>query len=136
MCGRFDRHTPLAWVAEDYFGVQRPIESQTARYNIAPGTAISTLYSSDGDINFNLTRWGFRPSWAGEDSPRHINTQAERVATSRFFSHAFLHNVSSQPTGGLSGSRARLGSGRATSRKSILVPKTGGGSSPARGRNQ
>lgn len=91
MCGRFDRHTPLAWVAEDYFGFTRPIESQTARYNIAPGTAISAVRRSGDDIDFNSMRWGFRPSWAGDDAPRPINARAEKVATSRFFSHAFLH---------------------------------------------
>lgn len=91
MCGRFDRHTPLAWVAQDYFGVKRPIENQTARYNIAPGTAISAVRRSGDDIDFSLMRWGFRPSWAGEDAPRPINARAEKVATGRFFSHAFQH---------------------------------------------
>ena len=100
MCGRFDRHTPLAWVAEDYFGVKRPIESETIRYNIAPGTAISAVRRSDDDFDFNLMRWGFRPSWAGEDAPRPINAGAEKVATSRFFSHAFLHKRCLVPADG------------------------------------
>ena len=91
MCGRFDCHTPLTWVAEDYFGVTRPIKSQAARYNIAPGKAISTVRRSGDDIDLNLMRWGFRPSWAVEDAPRPINARAEKVANSRFFSHAFQH---------------------------------------------
>ena len=91
MCGRFDCHTPLAWVAEDYFGVTRPIESQAARYNIALGTAISTVRRSGDDSDLNLMRWGFRPSWTGEDAPKPINARSEKVLTSRFFGHAFLH---------------------------------------------
>lgn len=91
MCGRFDHHTPLGLVAEDYFGVTRPVERQEPRYNIAPDSMIRTIRQSGEHIDFNLMRWGFRPSWAGDDAPRPINARAEKVATSRFFSHAFLH---------------------------------------------
>ncbi|MEQ6884635.1 SOS response-associated peptidase [Salicola sp. Rm-C-2C1-2] len=91
MCGRFDRHTPIPWVAGAYFGITEPVESGSARYNIAPGTSISTVRQEDEDVEFPLMQWGFRPSWAGDEAPRPINARAERVATSRFFSHAFQH---------------------------------------------
>lgn len=91
MCGRFDLHTPMPWVAEAYFGVTRPVERVADRYNIAPGTPISTVRQGHEQIEFGRMQWGFRPSWAGEDAPRPINARAEKVATSRFFSHAFLH---------------------------------------------
>ena len=91
MCGRFDLHTPMPWVAEACFGVTRPLERVAGRYNIAPGTLISTVRQGDEQIEFALMKWGFRPSWAGEDAPRPINARAENVATSRFFSHAFQH---------------------------------------------
>lgn len=91
MCGRFDLHTPMPWVAEAYFGVTRPLERVAGRYNIAPGTLISTVRQGDEQTEFAFMKWGFRPSWAGEDAPRPMNARAEKVATSRFFSHAFQH---------------------------------------------
>ena len=100
MCGRFDRHTPLAWIAEAYFTGACSTERGADGYNIAPGTAISTVRQGHESIEFALMRWGFRPSWAGEDAPRPINARAEKVATSRFFSHAFLHKRCLVPADG------------------------------------
>lgn len=100
MCGRYDLHTPLPWVAEAYFGATRPVDRRPSRYNIAPGTSINTVRQHDEQIEFALMKWGFRPSWAGEDAPRPINARAEKVATSRFFSHAFLHKRCLVPANG------------------------------------
>ena len=36
LCGRSDRHTPLAWTTEAYFMGACPVERATDGYNIAP----------------------------------------------------------------------------------------------------
>lgn len=89
MCGRYDLHTPLPVIAQRWFGITDAVSEPPPRYNIPPGTTITMVRDWDGDIQFDLAHWGYRPRWAGDDAPRPINAKAETVASSRYFRHAF-----------------------------------------------
>jgi putative SOS response-associated peptidase YedK len=90
MCGRFDKHTTNDWIARQCFGRALSGPESSPRYNVAPGTAIDAVTRVDTEtVYISPMHWGFRPAWAGKDSPAPINARAETVAGSRYFAHAF-----------------------------------------------
>jgi putative SOS response-associated peptidase YedK len=52
-----------------------------ARYNIAPGTQITSVCAAPEDsLIFGFSRWGFRLPWVKEDAPTPINIRSEKAA--------------------------------------------------------
>ncbi|PAU76418.1 hypothetical protein CK501_15900 [Halovibrio salipaludis] len=91
MCGRFALYTPRNLIARTWFGISMSVGNVHARYNTAPGSAISIVRQRDDGIDFGFAKWGYKPDWAEEKAPRPINARAETVATSKYFADAFLH---------------------------------------------
>lgn len=101
MCGRFDKHTSNAWIAEHCFGRALSGPEAAPRYNVAPGTDIDAVTRLDTEtVYISPMHWGFRPAWAGADAPAPINARAETVAQSRYFAHAFSHKRCLVPADG------------------------------------
>ncbi len=82
MCGRFTLSTAPATIA-DHFGLDEAPELE-ARFNVAPGQSIATIFLSGEDHQLILTRrrWGLVPSWAKDEKigNRLINARAETVS--------------------------------------------------------
>lgn len=92
MCGRFALHTPRSRIAARYFDLPLPVDDGHARYNVTPGTPItSVLGTPEVPVSVGFSHWGFRPHWAKEDAPKPINIRAEKAATSPYFRSAFAH---------------------------------------------
>ena len=101
MCGRFALHTPRSRIAGRYFDLQLPVGDVHARYNVTPGTQITSIRTSDDDpVLFDFAHWGFRPPWAKADAPTPINIRAEKAATSPYFRSAFAHRRCLIPANG------------------------------------
>ena len=68
---------PLSRIAARYFDLQLPVGDVHAKYNITPGTQItSVLATPDEPVSFDFSHWGFHPPWAKEDAPTPINIRA------------------------------------------------------------
>lgn len=79
-------------MARRYFAINQGVTDIPARYNIAPGSLITTFHADPGHrVVCGLSTWGLRPSWAREGSPRPINIRSETAATSPFTREAFAH---------------------------------------------
>ena len=91
MCGRFDFHTPVNVIARRYFDLPEAGLADIAPcYNVPPGVGIAVACSDGASgVRFSALKWGYHPSWAGEDAPTPINARAEKVAQSPFFREAF-----------------------------------------------
>ncbi len=90
MCGRFALYTPRSRIATRYFDLQLPVGDVHARYNLTPGTQITSILAMpDMPVSFAFSHWGFRPTWARADAPTPINIRAEKAATSPYFRSAF-----------------------------------------------
>lgn len=104
MCGRFALVTPRSRIAERYFDFHKPVDDGPARYNVAPGTAITTIHAdpdNEGGVMFDASHWGFRPRWVtDEKAPQPINAKSETVASSRYFREAFAHRRCLIPASG------------------------------------
>ena len=101
MCGRFALHTPRSRIAYRYFDIPLPVGDVHAKYNITPGTQItSVLATPDDSASFEFSHWGFRPPWAKEDAPTPINIRTEKAATSPYFRSAFAHRRCLIPANG------------------------------------
>lgn len=90
MCGRYVNYTPITKVAQRYFGQQYPLGDTIRQYNVAPSLAVHTI-SRDANQElprFNLSRWGFKPPWAGKGAPTPINARIESLTRSRYFQEA------------------------------------------------
>lgn len=101
MCGRFALHTPRSRIATRYFDLQLPIGDVHSRYNVTPGTQItSVLATPEAPVSFAFSHWGFHPPWAKKDAPTPINIRAEKAATSPYFRAAFAHRRCLIPANG------------------------------------
>ena len=82
MCGRFTLSVEPAAIA-DHFGLDEAPELR-ARFNVAPGQSIATIFLSGEDHRTVLSwrRWGLVPSWAKDQKigSRLINARAETVS--------------------------------------------------------
>lgn len=89
MCGRFERHTPLEKIAED-FRVDRVEFEAVPSYNIAPSQNIAAIIQKSGITVLTGCRWGFiSPLARGGKERAMINARAETVATKPAFRSAF-----------------------------------------------
>jgi putative SOS response-associated peptidase YedK len=92
MCGRFQRHSTEAMLA-DWFEVEQNEKPFFApSYNIAPQSVqpVVRLNAESGRREFALARWGLIPSWAKEAKFGYstINARAEEAATKPAFREA------------------------------------------------
>ncbi|WP_110709248.1 SOS response-associated peptidase [Salinicola sp. CR57] len=90
MCSRFSLYSTYQRFAHR-IGELRVDEPPTPRYNVAPGTWISSIrrQADDPQLTFDSVWWGYKPKWAGETAPQPINARVETVATSNFYQAAF-----------------------------------------------
>lgn len=104
MCGRFACYTPFAQLAALMrlpVAPRLPEQEPPPRYNVAPGTWITSL-AMDGEVvpSFTSMWWGYRPHWAQAGAPEPINATVEKVATSRYFRGAFARHRCLVPADG------------------------------------
>jgi len=88
MCGRFSLSKPSS-ISSFFTGLTLP-EELRARYNIAPSSQV-LIVLNDGQIRFDLARWGLIPSWASDPQIGNslINARAETLAEKPSFRQAF-----------------------------------------------
>ncbi|WP_271986566.1 SOS response-associated peptidase [Pseudoclavibacter terrae] len=58
-------------------------------YSVAPTNSAPILRQHEGEREFEIAKWGFRPSWAKAGGPPRINARLETVATNGLFRGAF-----------------------------------------------
>ncbi|WP_394255428.1 SOS response-associated peptidase [Pseudoclavibacter helvolus] len=58
-------------------------------YSVAPTNSAPILRQHEGAREFEIAKWGFRPSWAKAGGPPRINARLETVATNGLFRGAF-----------------------------------------------
>ncbi|WP_106476397.1 SOS response-associated peptidase [Phytohalomonas tamaricis] len=92
MCGRFAFFNKRQ--AAEQLHLDLPEQALQPRYNVAPGTWILAAYRAEPECPVALGEiwWGYRPHWAGEKAPQPINARLEKVASSRFYSGAFVRH--------------------------------------------
>lgn len=90
MCSRFSLYSTYPRFAHR-IGELRVDDPPAPRYNVAPGTWISSIrrQAEDPQLTFDSLWWGYKPKWAGETAPQPINARVETVATSKFYQAAF-----------------------------------------------
>lgn len=93
MCGRFF-YSPYPSLAAS---LRLPLEEArelTPRYNVSPGTFITTVCRRDAEAPLVMDElwWEYRPHWAGDKAPQPINATVEKVATSNYFRGAFARH--------------------------------------------
>lgn len=101
MCGRFALYSPYPKLSQALRLPLEPVEL-APRYNVAPGTWITTLRHPSDDVLMVMDSvwWGYRPHWAKEKAPEPINATVEKVATSNYFRGAFAHHRCLVPADG------------------------------------
>lgn len=89
MCGRFALAHPPSVLQEWYAAVLMP--AFNAHYNIAPGSNIIAVRSTEEGRSGTLMRWGFIPAWAKDPGvmPMLNNARGETVAEKPMFRQAF-----------------------------------------------
>jgi putative SOS response-associated peptidase YedK len=91
MCGRFDRHRPVADFAVVVDGlVAGGSESLAPSYNIAPSQPAVVVCASDIGPRAQVLQWGLAPAWAKKSNiPRPVNARAETLSQKPMFREAF-----------------------------------------------
>lgn len=85
MCGRFDRHSELARLAELVEGLELACEVAPS-YNIAPSQTAAVIVANDGGRRLEALSWGLVPSWSNKPSLRRpINARLETVTEKPMF---------------------------------------------------
>jgi putative SOS response-associated peptidase YedK len=85
MCARYTVRTPADFLAAR-FGVPS-VPDLRPRFNVAPSQSVPVVGAkANGGRPLALFKWGFVPSWAGDDPKmRPVNAKAETVAQSPMF---------------------------------------------------
>lgn len=101
MCGRFALFSAYPKFASR-IGELRDDSPLEPRYNIAPGTWITTIsrYGQGDQLSFGSMWWGYKPKWAGEEAPTPINATAEKIASSPYYKAAFQRHRCIVPADG------------------------------------
>lgn len=101
MCGRFVLHTAISRIAKRYWDYRMPLGDMIANYNIAPGVQVHSIRQQEnGQPDFILAHWGFKPAWAGESAPVPINARIEQLNRSNYYKEAFKHRRCVIPASG------------------------------------
>jgi len=91
LCGRFDRHRPVADFIEvvDSLILDEP-ESAPPSYNIAPSQQALVVCRSESGPVVRALQWGLVPAWVKTPKmARPINARAETIAQKPMFRDAF-----------------------------------------------
>ena len=91
MCGRFDRHRPVADFIEAVDGlILDGSEPAPPSYNIAPSQRALVVCGSESGPVVRALHWGLVPAWVKTPKMvRPINARAETVAQKPMFRDAF-----------------------------------------------
>ena len=91
MCGRFDRHRPVADFLQAVDGlIVDGLEPAPPSYNIAPSQPALVACCSESGPVVRALHWGLVPAWAKNPKmARPINARAETVAQKPMFRDAF-----------------------------------------------
>jgi putative SOS response-associated peptidase YedK len=101
MCGRYALYESVDEIARQLgYGIRSRDPEPRTGYNIPPGTYIPGMAAIGEEPEIVPLWWGFRPHWAGEDSPEPINARAENLARSPFFRASFAHHRCVIPANG------------------------------------
>lgn len=89
MCGRFTLFLDAETLQEEFGLTSIPVD-YAPRYNVAPGTPVAVVTSSE-DRKVEWMQWGLVPSWAKDPSigNRMINARAETILEKPSFRNAF-----------------------------------------------
>lgn len=90
MCGRYDRHTDAAELAQR-FGASWHGPTLSPSYNVAPTQEVPAIRERQGSREAVPMRWGLIPPWAKDKSigNRLINARAEGIADKPAYRAAF-----------------------------------------------
>ena len=92
MCGRFVMVSTIVTLANLFkVRIEDIIFDLKPNYNVAPGQDIVIVVNDQGKNRLILSRWGFIPSWAKDESTGYkmINARSETIAEKRVFKTAF-----------------------------------------------
>lgn len=103
MCGRYALDENARELADHFCLVAVP--ELTARYNIAPGTAVPVIRASAAGAVMEPMLWGLTPAWARRtpapaSMPKPINARSETVRTKPMFREAFRRRRCILPASG------------------------------------
>ena len=101
MCGRFDLHLPIEFLA-DYFGVP-VLQGLHPHFNISPTQQVLVIRTDQaGSRHFAFLKWGLIPSWAKDLSigSKLINARSETVDVKPSFRNAFKYQRCVVPANG------------------------------------
>ena len=93
MCGRFDRHQPVAEFlalidAPDL--IVRDADPVAPSYNVAPSQQATVVCATDTGPRLTPLTWGFVPAWVKNPKmPRPINARTETLVQKQMFRDAF-----------------------------------------------
>ncbi|MBS3805086.1 MAG: SOS response-associated peptidase [Oleiphilaceae bacterium] len=101
MCGRYALYESMDEIARRLgYPVDCRDPAPRTGYNIPPGGFIVGIAALEKEPKILPLWWGYRPHWAGEDSPEPINARAEKVARSPFFKGSFARHRCVIPANG------------------------------------
>ena len=93
MCGRFDRHQPVAEFLEVIDApdlIIRDADPVAPSYNIAPSQQAAVVCATDTGPRLTPLTWGFVPAWAKDlKMPKPINARAETLGQKPMFRDGF-----------------------------------------------
>lgn len=101
MCGRFALFSPVSELTKKV-GAAVHEQDFSPRYNVAPGTWITTVHQASEDSTPIIDEmwWGYRPRWANSTGQQPINARVETVATNAYFKAAFARHRCLIPANG------------------------------------
>lgn len=102
MCGRYALYAPASQIAETFDLAPADLPDLSARYNIAPTSAVLGVHAYGGPTAERF-RWGLIPFWADDPKKfgaRMINARSETAHSSGAFKHAMAHRRLLVPASG------------------------------------
>jgi putative SOS response-associated peptidase YedK len=99
-CGGFGLYESVEKLAETYQASLARLAGWQGSYNIRPRAYAPIIWEQDGKRASVLARFGYVPSWYGEDPFKvaWINARSETVEKKRLFSHSFKHKRALLPS--------------------------------------
>ena len=91
MCGRFDRHRPVAEFGDVIDGLDFSDDDPVApSYNVAPSQRAAVACRTDAGVRLLDLTWGLVPTWLKREGfSKPINARAETLADKPMFRDAF-----------------------------------------------
>ena len=91
MCGRFDRHRPVAEFGDVINGLDFSDDDPVVpSYNVAPSQRAAVVCRTDAGVRLLDLTWGLVPTWLKREGfSKPINARAETLADKPMFRDAF-----------------------------------------------